>query len=359
MAKVQNFERVPEADAAGGYKFSDPAAIAEQRGVVWDMLKQVASNVTEAKNLVNVSLPVRIFEARSYLERITDSWCYAPVFLSKAAAEKDPVERMKLVITFALAGLHNTCKQKKPFNPILGETFQAVLEDGTKVYCEQASHHPPVTAWQVFGPNDSYHFYGYGEWSASFSVNSVTGHQKGPHILHFKDGSQITYTLPQVILRGILWGDRVMDYSGTIYFRDVKNNLCAKVVVPIPSESSALSNWWYGNQNPPTDHFRGELYRYKMDGTNEVKGEVLAPIAGTWLGRVEIGGKTYWSIKNNLRIYAPIPDEHPLPSDCRFREDLVHLKKGDMEAAHDWKSKLENKQRRDAKLRREARGSAH
>jgi hypothetical protein len=36
--------------------------------VVWDMLKQVASNVTEVKNLVSVSLPVRIFEPRSYLE---------------------------------------------------------------------------------------------------------------------------------------------------------------------------------------------------------------------------------------------------------------------------------------------------
>jgi hypothetical protein len=29
-----------------------------------------------------------------------------------------------------------------------------------------------------------------------------------------------------------------------------------------------------------------------MEGTNEVKGEVLASIAGTWLGRVDIGEKT-------------------------------------------------------------------
>jgi hypothetical protein len=54
--------------------------------------------------------------------------------------ETDPVERMKLVITFALSGLHNTCKQKKPFNPILGETYQAVFEDGTQIYCEQVCY---------------------------------------------------------------------------------------------------------------------------------------------------------------------------------------------------------------------------
>jgi hypothetical protein len=83
----------------------------------------------------------------------------------------------------------------------------------------------------------------------------------------------------------------------------------------------------------------------------------------------------------------PIAVDNPLPSDCRFREDLVHLKvivlscvsssarhqsllppvlpiltlfqKGDMEGAHEWKIKLENKQRRDARLRLEARGSSH
>ena len=31
---------------------------------------------------------------------------------------------MKNVVTFAISGLYNGCKQLKPFNPILGETFQ-------------------------------------------------------------------------------------------------------------------------------------------------------------------------------------------------------------------------------------------
>ncbi len=38
----------------------------------------------------------------------------------------------------------------KPFNPILGETFQGEYpSSGTRVYAEQISHHPPTSAWQL------------------------------------------------------------------------------------------------------------------------------------------------------------------------------------------------------------------
>jgi len=327
--------------------------------VVWDLLKQVASNVTQSKNIINISLPVRLFEPRSYLERITDSWCLAPILLTRAAKEKDPLERLRLVIAFALGGLHNTCKQAKPFNPILGETFQGTFEDGTRIFCEQSSHHPPVTAWQVFGPGDCYHFYGYGEWAAHFSVNSVTGQQKGPHVIEFSDGGKITYTLPQVVLRGILWGDRIMDYAGTIYFRDAKNHLCAMIDIPPPASGGWVSNWWSGTTAPPTDYVKGEIYRFEMEGDDEVRTEIIAPVAGTWLGCIDIGGKPYWDHKQGMKLAKVIPVPNPLPSDSRFREDLVFLKAGDMEGAHKWKEQLENKQRRDARLRKEAHGGSH
>jgi len=35
----------------------------------------------------------------------------------------------------------------KPFNPILGETWQARMEDGTSMCMEQISHHPPISAF--------------------------------------------------------------------------------------------------------------------------------------------------------------------------------------------------------------------
>ena len=41
------------------------------------------------------------------------------------------------MIAFFISGLHRGCRQVKPFNPILGETFQARYSDGTSVLCEQ------------------------------------------------------------------------------------------------------------------------------------------------------------------------------------------------------------------------------
>jgi hypothetical protein len=62
----------------------------------------------EGKGIVAVSLPVRIFEKRSSVEMICDIWCTAPIFLRKAALDymRDPVERMKHVITYVISGMH-------------------------------------------------------------------------------------------------------------------------------------------------------------------------------------------------------------------------------------------------------------
>lgn len=50
-------------------------------------------------DLVNLSVPVKMFEPRSYLEKLADVWVY-PRMLSQAADTPNPVERMKLVITW-------------------------------------------------------------------------------------------------------------------------------------------------------------------------------------------------------------------------------------------------------------------
>ena len=46
--------------------------------------------------------------------------------------------------------------------------------------------------------------------------------------------------------------------------------------------------------------------------------------------------------------------DHILPSDCRYREDLVWLKYNYMLIAHQWKIRLEVQQRLDRKNRADA-----
>ena len=58
-----------------------------------------------------------------------------------------------MVSSSRASGLHHSFeKWKKPFNPILGETWQASLSDGSQMYMEQISHHPPVSAFHIEGP---------------------------------------------------------------------------------------------------------------------------------------------------------------------------------------------------------------
>lgn len=43
-----------------------------------------------------------------------------------------------------------------------------------------------------------------------------------------------------------------------------------------------------------------------------------------------------------------------LPSDWRYREDLIYLQRGDIPTADEWKVRLEVQQRWDRKLRKKA-----
>eukprot|EP01091_Cochliopodium_minus_P000811 TRINITY_DN1071_c0_g1_i1.p1 TRINITY_DN1071_c0_g1~~TRINITY_DN1071_c0_g1_i1.p1 ORF type:complete len:213 (-),score=60.11 TRINITY_DN1071_c0_g1_i1:166-771(-) len=179
--KLKTYERIEGSQKGGGFLFDDPEMMKKHRSAAWDMIKKMGKSLIaskEEKSVVNVTLPVYIFEPRSYLERICDNWCYLPDMMSKASKTTDPVERMRWVVTELVAGLHNTLIQLKPFNPILGETFEATFEDGSQIFMEQSSHHPPVSNFEVLGPNNSFHVYGFGEWLASFSGNTVKGKKK-------------------------------------------------------------------------------------------------------------------------------------------------------------------------------------
>jgi hypothetical protein len=79
------------------------------------------------------------------LDVIAESLGFLPHYLTRAARETDPVEQLKLV-TCAFMFISATCPNiEKPFNPILGETYQGQIGEFT-VNLEQISHHPPLSA---------------------------------------------------------------------------------------------------------------------------------------------------------------------------------------------------------------------
>eukprot|EP00831_Metopus_contortus_P062125 TRINITY_DN54108_c0_g1_i2.p2 TRINITY_DN54108_c0_g1~~TRINITY_DN54108_c0_g1_i2.p2 ORF type:complete len:111 (+),score=9.67 TRINITY_DN54108_c0_g1_i2:163-495(+) len=78
--------------------------------------------------------------------------------------------------------------------------------------------------------------------------------------------------------------------------------------------------------------------------------DVISYIEGNWIDYVMIDGDNYWEIEMPLP-YPLTKKESPLPSDCRYREDLVALITSTEEESQKEKDRLEELQRNDRKLR--------
>lgn len=343
---------------SGGLKLIDKEVAKKQSGVVKDVIKSAGAKILEGKSAVSLSLPVRIFEPRTNLERVCDLMLYAPTFLNVAYAQNDALERFKYVMAFAVAGLHHSIGQLKPFNPILGETFQSTLNDGTDVSCEHTSHHPPISNFQFTG--DKYSIAGFVLWHASMSVksNAMLNTNKGPVRVTFPDteglaGTTIEYNLPYLQIGGLLWGDRTVDIMGNMMFDDKKNHLQCELRLN-PDAKSGMGGM-FSSSKTPTDSLRGVILDTSVSPPREI-----CDVSGSWLHDLVFGSKTYWSINKHQSGYmVPYPEDKILASDSRFREDLHYLAAGDLDESQEWKVKLEVLQRADRKARLEGRRPNH
>ena len=202
----------------GGLVCVDKEALAKQKGIIGEVFKSVVANIAKGLGAVSISLPVRIFEPRSTCERLVDRFSFATNFLTKAGEQRDPVERLKYTMAFAISGLYLGTKQEKPFNPLLGETFQGHFSDGTQVYVEHTAHNPPTDHFDVIGRN--YRLFGYYALDGNFSWNDLIGEFRGNSYIQFNDGQVISYTQPKFILGGVMTGDRTLNWEGDLEFQD-------------------------------------------------------------------------------------------------------------------------------------------
>ena len=101
------------------------------------------------KDMTKMALPVALNEPTSLLQRVTEDMEYTEL-LDTAADRTDSTERMLYVAAFAASEYASTIGRiAKPFNPLLGETYEYVRPDkGYRFIVEQVSHHPPIgAAW--------------------------------------------------------------------------------------------------------------------------------------------------------------------------------------------------------------------
>jgi oxysterol-binding protein 1 len=118
-----------------------PSSMTDRAGFsLWTILKQCVD-----KELYRFSIPIIWNEPLSMLQRMSECMKNSNM-LNQAAEMTSPVDRLKLIAGFIVSSYAvHVNRISKPFNPMLGETFEFFDEEhGSRIVCEQTSHHPPV-----------------------------------------------------------------------------------------------------------------------------------------------------------------------------------------------------------------------
>nr|XP_033703155.1 oxysterol-binding protein-related protein 7 isoform X5 [Tursiops truncatus] len=125
---------------------SGPGADVSLWNILWNNI---------GKDLSKVSMPVQLNEPLSTLQRLCEELEYSSL-LDQASQTTDPCERMVYIAAFAVSAYSSTYHRAgcKPFNPVLGETYECERPDrGFRFISEQVSHHPPISACHAESEN--------------------------------------------------------------------------------------------------------------------------------------------------------------------------------------------------------------
>lgn len=168
--------------------------------------------------MTKMTLPVSFNEPTSLLQRCAEDMEYAEL-LDLAASRTDSTERMVFVAAFAASEYSSTIgRVAKPFNPLLGETFEYARPDkGYRFFIEQVSHHPPIGA--AYADSQRWTYYGESAVKSKFYGKSFDINPLGTWFLRLRpaDGSpEELYTWKKVTTSviGIITGSPTVDNYG-------------------------------------------------------------------------------------------------------------------------------------------------
>ena len=320
------------------------------------LVAKFSKNVLQGKSILNISLPVFMFDKRTLHMAFAYEQKFAPIFLTMAALSVDKIERLKWITTYLISFLHLSVIQVKPFNPIIGETYQCRIGN-IDIYVEQTVNHPITLNIYCKEINREFTMYGYLITDASVYVNTLYSTRLGKCFIKFKDGTLYQLRLPTITLKGISMGDRLFNYADKCLVEDLTNNLCSYIEIN-PDEPGFFSGLFKSKKTFP-DYLRGkivDLNNVTIQENNQHKldknAKSYCKIEGEWTSFISFDEKEYWNI-DKVKSFTVYSHPFTLPSDGRHRGDLINLIKGDQEKSQEEKEKLEVRQRQDRKLRAE------
>ncbi|XP_019949064.1 oxysterol-binding protein-related protein 3 isoform X4 [Paralichthys olivaceus] len=310
---------------------------------LWNILR---NNI--GKDLSKVAMPVQLNEPLNTLQRLCEELEYSEL-LDRAANTQDPFERMVYIATFVVSGYASSYYRTggKPFNPVLGETYECDRPDkGFRFVAEQVSHHPPISAchaesknfmfWQDVRCKNKF-------WGKSMEIVPVgTTHVTLPEFGDHYEWNKVTSCI-----HNILSGQRWIEHYGEISIQNTSSDICQCKITFVKAK------YWNSSVN-------------EVEGTvTDQKGKVVHRLFGKWQEAVFCGdppsatciwranampvdyeqyyGFTKFAVELNeldpsLKLLLP-------PTDTRLRVDQRLLEEGKLEEAEEQKQRIEQLQR--------------
>uniref|UniRef100_A0A8D0AQM2 Oxysterol-binding protein n=1 Tax=Sander lucioperca TaxID=283035 RepID=A0A8D0AQM2_SANLU len=302
------------------------------------------------KDLSRVSMPIALNEPVSLLQRLSEELEYSEL-LDIANCTDDPYERMVYLAAFSISGYAwaSWRYRNKPFNPVLGETYENLREDrGFRYVSEQVSHHPPISACHA--ESENFTFWQDQRWKYKFWGKSVEILSSGlVNVTLPKYGDHYEWNKAVTCIHNVLSPDRSLEHYGEILIKNTKSDSCTCKVTFVKSR------YW------SSDNSKNEVQGVVLDRT----GEVVHRFGGLWhegifcdtLSTPKCIWKPNVQPENHSQFYGfsryaiELNELTPglkevLPyTDTRFRPDQRLLEEGQVAEAEKKKEEIEEKQR--------------
>ncbi|XP_056908045.1 oxysterol-binding protein-related protein 7 isoform X1 [Takifugu flavidus] len=300
------------------------------------------------KDLARVSMPAALNEPVNLLQRLCEELEYSEL-LDTANNTADPYQRMVYIAAFAISGYASATfrNRYKPFNPVLGETFECT-RDGFRFISEQVCHHPPISACHAEA--DHFAFWQDQRWKNKFWGKSLEILPTGMvNVVLTRFGDHYEWNKVVTCIHNVLSQQRYLEHYGEVTIRNLKSNACTCKITFVKSR------YWGSDGN------KNEVQGTVLDQS----GSIIHRFGGLWHEGIFCDTlptpKCIWKPnpqpKDYLLYYGfstfamelneLTPDLEPLlpPTDTRLRPDQRMLEEGKVDETDKKKDEIEERQR--------------
>ncbi|CAO3587116.1 unnamed protein product [Absidia cylindrospora] len=182
-------------------------------GDVGSALSVFRKNV--GKDLSTIAMPVSMNEPLNMLQKACEELEYSDL-LDKACTLLTPMERLMYITVFAITSYTSSQYRtgRKPFNPMMTETYENIRPDkGFRFISEKVSHNPLIIAAHAESKN--YKYWQCTKIKSKFWGKSMEFMTEGVfHVNLTGHDDHYTYSKPSSWMRNMIAGEKYLEHAG-------------------------------------------------------------------------------------------------------------------------------------------------